>query len=153
MKSLYVATNMECFEYDNPELLGTDFYINGQVHRKLDPDYLIWLSSRFDIAFKHADKGKLSFEALSLISDRLTRIEEAAKQLFNVEEIKKAKKKSRAFRYNPPKNKNDIVFKTQNTVKQNVKEPEVEVIESSSPKQLNLPQNQNNRLTNIGENR
>ena len=152
MKALYVATNLESFEYDSPEILGTDFYINEQVHRKLDPDYLIWLSSRFDVAFKLADKGKFSLEALSLIADRLEIIEDAGKQLFTAEEIEKAKKRSRVFRYNPPKNKNDNVLKTQ--VKKNrTKKPGVEIVESSPPEQLSLPHNQNNILINTGENK
>ena len=139
MKSLYVSKNLECFEYSSPEILGIDFYIKGIAYRKLDPDYYIWLSSRFDIAYKLTDKGKMPFETLCLLADRIVRIDEAAKQLFTNNEIEAAKKKARTSRYNPPKNKNESVFedlKTQDRHKSAVIKSEA--VKPSVPEQLSL---------------
>ena len=104
MTILYVATNLDYYEFKSSKNLADDLIIDGRLYRKLTPEYLIWLSSRFNVAFKKADVGKLSFEALSNIADRLTIIEEKAKPLFTKEEIQQAKKKLRTCKYNPPNN-------------------------------------------------
>ena len=104
MTVLYVATNLEYYEFKNSENLANDLIIDNRIYRKLTPEYLIWLSSRFNIAFKKADAGKLTLEALSQIADRLTIIEEKAKDLFNKNEIIQAKRKLRTCKYNPPTN-------------------------------------------------
>ena len=121
MKTLYVASDMDYFEYDHSEVFIDEITLNSKVYRKLDPVYFIWLSKRYETAFKLADKGKFSLKALENLADKIVEIEEKAKLIFSNDEIEFAKKILRTRKYLPPESGN---LKTDATEQQEQPEPD-----------------------------
>jgi hypothetical protein len=47
--ALFVATDLQCWETNEPEIYATDVEVDGGVYRKLDSAYYAWLWSRVRI--------------------------------------------------------------------------------------------------------
>ena len=58
--ALFVATDLDSFETDTPEVLAEDVTVSGRCYRRLDPAYYAWLRRQVALAKKALDGGKLA---------------------------------------------------------------------------------------------
>ena len=72
--ALYVATDLDLWETDRPEMWARDVVACGKAFRRLDGEYLAWLASRMDRAREACDQGGVSGVALVQLELRWERV-------------------------------------------------------------------------------
>lgn len=72
--ALYVATELTCWETDQPQAWARDVGIDGTCYRRLDASFYAWLRSQVARAQRRRDDGRLAGDAFETIRLRFNAV-------------------------------------------------------------------------------
>lgn len=100
---LYVATNLESWTPERPEIFARDVSVDGRAFRRLDVEFFAWLAGRVERARAACDGGRVAPEALVQLERRWLRILRWAEAAFGSEAVVGAVARGREpMVYEPP---------------------------------------------------
>jgi len=100
---LYVATNLDAWAPEHPEIFARDVIVNGTAFRRLDEEYFAWLAGRLERARGACDAGTVAPEALVQVELRWVRVRRWAEDAFGRETVVAAEARgSEPMVYEPP---------------------------------------------------
>jgi hypothetical protein len=105
--ALFVATDLDSFETDRPEILAEDVTISGRCYRRLDPPYYAWLRRKVALAKKALDAGRLAAAVFELLRAAFNAVHAWAVKHLGEAALVSAARTFDPVRYVPPKADDD----------------------------------------------
>lgn len=105
--ALFVATDLDSFETDAPEVLAEDVTISGRCYRRLDAPYYAWLRRRVVLAKKALDGGKLAAAVFDSVRVAFNAVHAWAVKHLGEAALLAAAKAFDPSRYQPPRADDD----------------------------------------------
>ncbi len=89
LPALYVATDLESWAPEHPEIFARDLVIEGKAFRRLDAEYLAWLGSRLDRARNECDSGRFGVPAMIELEHRWLRLRNRAARVLGEDSVRR----------------------------------------------------------------
>lgn len=105
--ALYVATDLEHFEAQDPQPYAVDLTISGRAYRRLDAPYYAWLRARVATAKRALDAGRITVAVFEAIRDAFNAVHAWAVRHLGQAALVAAARTFDARRYEPPRADDD----------------------------------------------
>lgn len=106
--ALYVATDLDRFEFAEPHLLAADVTVSGRAYRRLDPAYYAWLRTRMAAAKRARDAGRLPPAEFEAVRTAFNTVHAWAVRTFGEAALVAAAKALDPAAYAPPRPDDDL---------------------------------------------
>lgn len=100
--ALYVATDLDCWESEDPALYDRDVTVHGKLYRRLDPAYFAWLRHKVGLAGIACARGRISEAALEVVRQHFQRVHGWAVAHLDERALRESVKARRHRAYIPP---------------------------------------------------